>query len=59
GGGGADILTGGAGIDILNGGAGGDSFIGGNGVDIIAMGVFSDDVQDRVQFFNASELAMR
>ncbi len=55
GGGGADILTGGAGIDILNGGAGGDSFIGGNGVDIIAMGVFSDDVQDRVQFFNASE----
>jgi Ca2+-binding RTX toxin-like protein len=55
GGEGADILNGGAGADKLNGEAGGDSFIGGDGSDIIDFGVLNDNVQDRVQFFNASE----
>ncbi|TKB77299.1 MAG: DUF4347 domain-containing protein [Nitrospira sp.] len=55
GGDGADILSSGAGADKLNGGAGGDSFIGGDGSDIVDVGVLNDNVQDRVQFFNASE----
>ena len=55
GGAGNDFLTGGAGIDNLNGGAGGDTLIGGDGSDTIDVGVVNDNVQDRVQFFNASE----
>ena len=55
GGAGGDILTGGAGGDKMNGGADGDIFIGGTGAETIDVGVFNDNVQDRVQFFNATE----
>ena len=55
GGSGADMITGGDGVDTLNGETGGDRFIGGAGPDIINLGVFDDNVQDRVQFFKTSE----